>query len=67
MMETIFQLGISNAAIVSLLAIVAFGVGACTNRAKLTHLLWVLVSVCGLKAATKLQVKSGQFWVSCCG
>ena len=22
------------------------------------------VSVCGLKAATKLQVKSGQFWVS---
>ena len=45
MMETIFQLGISNAAIACLLAIVAYSVGVYANRPKLTHLLWVLVLV----------------------
>ena len=45
MMDSLFQTGLSNACISLALALIATAVGALTKRARVAHLLWLLVFV----------------------
>lgn len=45
MMDSLFQMGLSNAGFSLALALVATAVGAATKRARIAHLLWLLVFV----------------------
>ena len=45
MMDTLLQIGLSNACITLGLAIVAVAVGTSVNRPQLTHMLWLLVFI----------------------